>query len=138
LFVRSRNKAKRKGKMVFSWRFLTLNSPRLASISLRLKSNFNPKQATRLGEWMPSPLGHNSPRQATTRLGEFPCTALLCSINGHACLKRKRIQQHSNTRENTKEEGVEEKWSRGTAELWPWITSVVISLVSLVLCVMLG
>ena len=41
-------------------------------------------------------------------------------------------------RENTEEEEEEEeKWIRGAVELWPWITSFIISLVSLMLYAMI-
>jgi len=67
---------------------------------------------------MPSPLCLNLPRRAAARLGEFPCTPWLSSINSHALLRREGIQQPSNTRENAEEEEEEEeKWSRGTVEL---------------------
>jgi len=70
------------------------------SSSLGLRCNFNPKQATRLGKSMPSPLSHNSLGRATACLGEFPCTPWLFSINSHAWLKRKIVQQ-SKTIEKT-------------------------------------
>ena len=71
LFVRSRSKATRKGKMVFSWRFFTLNSPRLASSSLGLRENLSPKQATHLGKLMPSTLSKQ------LAWASFPCTKWL-------------------------------------------------------------
>jgi len=40
----------------------------------------------------------------------------LFSINNHAWLKRRGVQQPKNQRENAEEEGEEEKWSRGVAE----------------------
>jgi len=39
---------------------------------------------------MPSPLSHNSPERVIAYLDEFPCTAWLSSINGHALLKERR------------------------------------------------
>jgi len=50
-------------------------------------------------------------------LGEFPCTQWLFSINSHAWLKRKKVQQPKNQIASVEEEGEKEKWSRGTGEL---------------------
>jgi len=58
--------------MVISKNFLDLNSPRLASGSLRPRRSFKPKQATPLGELIPS------------ALSELPIHQMAFSINSHA------------------------------------------------------
>jgi len=76
---------------------MILNSPRLASSSLGLRVNFNPKQAT--------------------RLGEFPCTPWLFSINSHAGEEEKRGSELKKQTKNAEEEEEKEKRSRGTTKL---------------------
>ncbi|KAH1246773.1 hypothetical protein GmHk_06G016795 [Glycine max] len=66
--------------------FLTLNSPRLASSSPGLRENFSSKQATRLGELIPSALNKQ------LAWASFPCTKWLFSINSHAW-EEEKIQQ---------------------------------------------
>jgi len=53
-------------------KFLTLNSPRLASSSLGLRESFSPKQAT--------------------HLGEFPLHQMAFSINSHVGEEEKRFR----------------------------------------------
>ena len=117
LFVRSINQAKNGGQKGHFCIISEYHSPRLATNSPGRVSTFSIKQPTHLGELV---------------------WKLLLFFYKNLCKGRKNTKNQKKKREETcSKEGVT-KWSPSTADLWPWITSFVISLVDLVLYAMIG